>query len=84
MEADDYYFAPTFLRGIPGQQLTLVMESEASALHNITIPALGIDTDIPPKGKVQLDVVFPASGVLTFYCKFHGPLGVKGMLKTGE
>src|SRR5215470_3526544 len=84
LEADDYYFAPTFLRGIPGQKLTLMMESEASTLHNITIPALGIDKDIPPKGKVQLDVTFPASGVLTFYCKFHGPLGMRGMLKTGE
>ena len=84
LEADDYYFAPTFLRGNPGQKLTLMMESEASTLHNITILALGIDKDIPPKGKVRLDVTFPASGVLTFYCKFHGPLGMKGMLKTGE
>jgi plastocyanin len=84
LEADDYYFGPTFLRGNPGQKLTLLMESEASTLHNITIPGLGIDKDIPPKGRVQLDVTFPASGVLTFYCKFHGPLGMKGMLKTGE
>jgi YVTN family beta-propeller protein len=84
LEADDYYFGPTFLRGNPGQKLTLMVESEASTLHNITIPALGIDKDIPPKGKVQLDVAFPASGALTFYCKFHGPLGMRGMLKTGE
>src|SRR5262249_57787786 len=84
LEADDYYFEPTFLRGSPGQKLTLVMESEASTLHNITIPALGIDKDIPPKGKVQLDVTFPASGELPFYCKFHGPLGMRGMFKTRE
>jgi YVTN family beta-propeller protein len=84
LEADDYYYGPTFLRGNPGQRLTLMMENEASTLHNITIPALGIDKDIPPKGKVRLDVTFPASGVLTFSCKFHGPLGMNGMLKTGE
>ncbi len=84
LEADDYYFGPTFLRGLPGQKLTLMIESEASTLHNFSIPALGIDKDIPPRGKVQLDVTFPASGTLTFYCKFHGPLGMKGMLKTGE
>jgi YVTN family beta-propeller protein len=84
LEADDYYFGPTFLRGNPGQRLTLMMENEANTLHNITIPALGIDKDIPPKGKVRLDVTFPASGVLTFSCKFHGPLGMNGMLKTGE
>src|SRR5439155_812380 len=30
LEADDYYFSPTFLQGTPGQRLTLVVESEAS------------------------------------------------------
>jgi len=83
-EADDYYFSPTFLRGKPGQKLTLVVESEASTLHNISIPALGIDKDIPPKGKVQVDVTFPASGVLAFSCKFHGPLGMNGQLLAGD
>src|SRR5262245_40889238 len=84
LEADDYYFSPTFLRGKPGQKLTLVVESEGSTLHNITIASLGIDKDIPPRGKVQFDVTFPASGVLAFTCKFHGPLGMNGQLLTGD
>ncbi len=84
LEADDYYFSPTFLRGKPGQKLTLLVESEASTLHNIRIAALGIDKDIPPKGKVQFDVTFPASGVLAFSCKFHGPLGMNGQLLAGD
>ncbi len=62
LEADDYYFSPTFLRGAPGQKLTLLVESEASTLHNISIPALGIDQDVPPKGKIQVNVTFPALG----------------------
>jgi YVTN family beta-propeller protein len=84
LEADDYYFSPTFLRGKPGQKLTLTVESEAATLHNISIPALGIDKDIPPKGKVQVAVTFPASGVLAFFCKFHGPVGMNGQLLTGD
>jgi len=84
LEADDYYFSPTFLRGRPGQKLTLRVENEASTLHNISIPALGIDTDIPPKGKVQVDVAFPASGTLAVSCKFHGSLGMNGQLLTGD
>lgn len=84
LEADDYYFAPTFLRGTPGQKLTLIVESEGSTLHNISIPALGIDRDVSPKGKMQVDVTFPASGVLTFFCKFHGALGMNGQLLTGD
>src|SRR5881628_2784100 len=74
LEADDYYFSPTFLRGKPGQKLTLLMESEASTLHNISIPALGIDKDIPPKGKVQFDVSFPASGGMSLSMPSAGML----------
>jgi YVTN family beta-propeller protein len=84
LEADDYYFSPTFLRGKPGQKLTLIVESEAATLHNISIPALGIDKDIPPRGKAQVVVTFPASGVLAFFCKFHGPVGMNGQLLTGD
>src|SRR5437016_13839445 len=84
LEADDYYFSPTFLRGKPGQKLTLLVESEASTLHNISIPALGIDRNIPPKGKVEVNVTFPSSGVLAFFCKFHGPLGMNGQLLTSD
>lgn len=51
-------------------------------LPNITIPTLGIDKDIPPKGQGRLDVTIPAPVVLTFSCKFHGPLGMHGMPKT--
>src|SRR5437016_10053297 len=84
LEADDYYFSPTFLRGRPGQKLTLLVESEASTLHNISIPALGIDRNIPPKGKVEVNVTFPSSGVLAFFCKFHGALGMNGQLLTSD
>jgi YVTN family beta-propeller protein len=84
LEADDYYFAPTFLRGKPGQKVMLVVESEARTLHNISISSLGIDKDIPPKGKVQFEVTFPASGVLAFSCKFHGSLGMNGQLLVGD
>ena len=84
LEADDYYFSPTFLRGNPGQTLTLLVENEANTLHNLSIPALGIDKDIPPKGKVQVDVTVPASEVLVFSCKFHGPLGMNGQFLAGD
>jgi len=83
LEADDYYFSPTFLRGKPGQKLTLIVESEANTLHNISVPALSIDKDITPKGKVQIDVTFPASGTVAFFCKFHTSLGMNGNLSSG-
>lgn len=51
LEADDYYFSPTFLRCKPGQKLTLLVESEARTLHNLSISSLSIDRDIPRRGK---------------------------------
>ncbi len=84
LEADDYYFKPTFLRGAPGQTLRLEIENESSTLHNISIPEQHIDKDIPPKGKVVVEVTFPPSGLVRFFCKFHAPLGMSGALLTGE
>ena len=45
LEAGDYYFAPTYLHGGPGQALTLTVENEAGMLHNLSIPDLQIDQD---------------------------------------
>ena len=84
VELDDYYFAPTFLRGDPGQRLTLAIENASSTLHTVTIPALRIDRDVPPKGKAELAVVFPASGVIHLFCKIHEALGMNGELLAGD
>jgi hypothetical protein len=68
LEADEYYFKPTFLHGVPGQRLQLEIENESGTLHNISLPEQHLDMDIPPKGKVAVEVVFPASGAVRFFC----------------
>src|SRR5262245_3768893 len=55
LEADDYYFEPTFLRGQPGQTVKLEIENESGTLHNLRLPAQGLDKDIPPKGTVEVE-----------------------------
>jgi plastocyanin len=84
LEADEYYFKPTFLQGAPGQRLQLEIENESGTLHNISLPAQHLDMDIPPKGKVMVEVVFPASGTVRFFCKFHEALGMHGALRVGD
>jgi YVTN family beta-propeller protein len=84
LEADEYYFKPTFLQGTPGQRLKLEIENESGTLHNISLPEQHLDVDIPPKGKVLVDVVFPASGAVRFFCKFHEALGMHGALRVGD
>lgn len=80
VEADDDYFSPTFLRGAPGQRLKLVVENESASLHNLSIPGLGIDTNIAPHASVEVEVTFPQSGATTFFCKLHTALGMNGAL----
>ena len=84
LELDDYYFSPTFVRGVPGQSLTLEIENESGTLHNLSIPGQTIDLDVVPKGKATVSVLFPASGVLQFHCKFHSALGMNGQLLVGD
>ena len=84
LEADNYYFGPTFLRGTPGQKLKLEIENESSTLHNFSIPEQHVDVNIPRKGKVVVEITFPSSGVVRFICKFHESRGMNGELLTGD
>jgi YVTN family beta-propeller protein len=84
LEADDYYFAPTFLHGEPGQPLTLAVENESGTLHNLSISALQIDQDIPPQTTAKVQVTFPSSGTMRFFCKLHAALGMNGELPAGS
>lgn len=84
LEADEYYFEPALLRGTPGQKLKLEIENESSTVHSFTIPEQKLDMDIPPKGKVVVEVTFSPSGVVRFFCRFHSALGMNGMLLTGD
>ncbi len=83
VEADDYYFEPAVLRGKPGQKLTLAVGNRTGTLHNLSIPDLMIDKDIPPGGRAVIEITFPRSGAVQFFCKFHSVLGMKGELRAG-
>ncbi len=84
MEADSYYFGPTFFKGDPGQKVKITIENESGALHNFSAKSLGIDTDIPAKGKIDIDVTFPSNGVALFFCKYHATEGMNGELLVGS
>ena len=59
LRADDYYFAPASLRGHAGERLRLRVENTSGTLHNLTVPALGLDRDLPPGGRVEIDLQLP-------------------------
>jgi YVTN family beta-propeller protein len=84
LEADDSYFTPAVLRGEPGQRLRLEVENESGMLHTISIPEQQIDTNIPPHGKVVVEVTFPQSGRVRFFYTLHTALGLDGRLAVGD
>lgn len=84
LEADNYYFSPTFVRGKPGQKLTLAIKNESSTTHNFSATAAGVATDIPAHGSIEVMVTLPPSGVLAFFCKYHSGQGMNGELLVGN
>ncbi len=76
-----YYFKPTVLKGTPGQQLTLTLKNEGDTLHNFSLvgsEASGVDVQAGQEGSIQ--VTFPQSGFVEFFCKYHRSLGMVGEL----
>jgi plastocyanin len=82
LELDDDYFEPTVLKGTPGQKLKLELENEGENEHNFTISELNVDQDVEPGESAEVDVTFPDSGTLSFFCKYHKDAGMAGAFET--
>jgi len=78
LDADDFYFNPTFIKAAPGQKVTLEIKNEGSATHTFTSPTLNIDQEIAPDKSVKVDVTMPMSGTAAWYCRFHRSSGMQG------
>ena len=75
VEADDFYFKPTFEKSALGSTVKVSLKNEGKTQHTFTIPSLGIDTVLDPGKKATVDVTLPTDGALGFFCRFHGPDG---------
>lgn len=80
IEADDYYFKPTFPKAKLGSKVTVKLKNEGKTQHTFTIPSLSIDTVLDPDQTATVDVTLPTDGALGFFCRFHGPSGTQGDL----
>jgi plastocyanin len=81
LELDDFYFEPTVLQGEAGQELSLELENEGDALHNFTIEDQGIDQDVEAGQSAEVEVTFPDSGFVVFFCEYHRGQGMVGSLE---
>jgi plastocyanin len=82
MEADDFYFEPTFVRATPGDTLTVTVTNEGDTTHTFTIDDLGVDLELQPGDSGEVEVAAPADRALNFYCRFHRGSGMQGAVYT--
>ena len=81
IEADDFYFKPTFSKAKLGTEVSVRLKNEGKTQHTFTIPSLGIDSVLDAGKKATVKVTLPTDGALAYYCRFHGapPTGGQGM-----
>jgi plastocyanin len=83
IEADDYYFEPTFVKVQPGEKVRITLENEGSAAHTFTSDALSIDQDVAAGKKVKFSITVPSDGTaFAFHCSFHQSMGMQGAFFT--
>jgi plastocyanin len=80
VELDDYYFEPTVIQGKAGQKVILELKNEGKVEHSFVIDSQNIDQTIQPGEDAKVTVTIPASGAVSFYCKFHKSEGMAGAL----
>ena len=81
IEADNFYFEKTFLKGTAGD-VTVEVENEGSVPHSFTIDDQDIDEVIQPGKKATVTVSLEAGKPVNFYCKFHVSSGMQGAMFT--
>jgi plastocyanin len=86
VEADDFYFGPTFIKAKAGGTVTVELKNEGGTAHNFSIDSLKVDETLQPGDTMNIDVQLPSSGALLFYCKFHQSQGMQGAIysKAGD
>ncbi len=78
LEADDFYFAPTFVRADPGTTLKVTVVNEGQASHTLTTTSPDVDRVVPAGQTATVDLELPDSGVVNFFCRFHRDQGMQG------
>ena len=80
VEADDFYFSPTFIKGTPGASLTVKLHNEGKATHTFTSQALGVDQEVKPGERADISLTVPSTSAAEFHCRFHADQGMRRVL----
>ena len=81
VEADNYYFEPSVIRGTPGQKVSLALKNSSGTEHNFTIKDQHVDVDLDAHESKTVTVTIPSSGLVSFYCEYHKSHGMAGVIR---
>ena len=79
VQAGDTFFAPTCETSVPAGTVTLVVRNTGRALHNVSVPGQGIDTDLAAGQTITVHVKV-SGGAVAYFCKYHRTAGMVGSL----
>jgi plastocyanin len=83
IEADDFYFGPTFVKVKPGEKVTVELENEGNASHTFTSGSLNIDEQVAAGKKAKFTITVPSDATaFRFSCTFHESMGMQGAFYT--
>jgi plastocyanin len=81
LEADNFYFKKTFLKGKAGSTVSVEIKNDGTVAHTFTIDAQHIDKELQPGDSATVNVKIPKNGKpANFYCRFHVGSGMQGAL----
>lgn len=79
IEADDFSFGPTFVKGRAGEEVHLTVRNDGDATHTFTVDAQDVDEKIEPGEVAHAVVTIPDDGkAVEFSCRFHKGSGMRG------
>ena len=78
LEADTFYFGPTFSQGPAGAKITVNLGNEGKSTHTFTIDAQNVNQQLGPDAKARVTVTIPSSGSVAYYCNFHHDQSMQG------
>ena len=81
VEADDFYFEPTYVTAkSDAGEIKIDITNEGEAEHTFTSDELGVDQEVQPGEKQEVEVDLSESGTFEFYCRYHKDRGMRGAI----
>lgn len=78
---NDNYFDPSVIIGEPGTLYRFDLLNEGDSVHNFSVGST-VSVDVPAGTTSKVELVFPESGDVEFFCKFHKvEAGMTGTLR---